>query len=113
MIATSPEIERYTSLFEQLESQTGGPNWLKAIRRAGIDRFASVGFPTTRHEEWRFTPISPIIETSFEPARFSHDTSGSVESRLYDDSAGARIVFVNGCYSRELSNVDGLPGDVI
>src|SRR5437016_1183523 len=104
MTATSLDMERYTSVFERIESQRGGPNWLRAVRRAGIDRFTSVGFPTTRQEEWRFTPIMPIAETSFELAQPDHDglTTDSIPAGLYDDSAGPRIVFINGQIAREL-----------
>jgi Fe-S cluster assembly protein SufD len=44
----------------------GAPPWLKEIRERAIARFAAVGFPTTRLEEWRFTNVQPISETPFE-----------------------------------------------
>ena len=39
------------------------------LRRSAIDRFAETGFPTDRLEAWRFTDVTPIAETPFEPAR--------------------------------------------
>jgi hypothetical protein len=29
-----------------------------------MDRFAATGFPSARDEEWRFTPVTPIAQTS-------------------------------------------------
>ena len=31
-------------------------------------RFAELGFPTPRDEDWRFTPIKPITELNFKTA---------------------------------------------
>src|SRR5262249_2043891 len=44
----------------------GAPPWLKEIREGAIARFAEVGFPTTRLEQWRFTSVQQISETPFE-----------------------------------------------
>lgn len=44
---------------------SGAPPWLKEMRERAIARFAEVGFPTTRLEQWRFTNVQPISETPF------------------------------------------------
>ena len=31
---------------------TGGPRWLEELRRKAASRFADLGFPTVRDEEW-------------------------------------------------------------
>ena len=33
-----------------------------------MERFAAVGFPTPRDEDWRFTPVGPIAQSRFGPA---------------------------------------------
>jgi Fe-S cluster assembly protein SufD len=48
---------------------SGAPPWLKEMRERAIARFAEVGFPTTRLEQWRFTNVQPISETPFELQR--------------------------------------------
>ncbi|HKW48885.1 MAG TPA: SufD family Fe-S cluster assembly protein, partial [Gemmatimonadaceae bacterium] len=48
---------------------SGAPPWLKDMRERAIARFAEVGFPTTRLEQWRFTNVGPISETPFELQR--------------------------------------------
>ena len=50
---------------------SGAPPWLKEMRERAIARFAEVGFPTTRLEQWRFTNVQPISETAFELQRAS------------------------------------------
>ena len=46
-------------------SDAPGPEWLRSLRQTAAERFAEVGFPTRRNEEWRFTNVSPIAETPF------------------------------------------------
>ncbi len=46
-----------------------GPEWLEPIRRAAAERFAATGFPTSRQEEWRFTPVTPIAQGTWRAAQ--------------------------------------------
>ena len=41
--------------------------WLFPLRKAGLARFAELGFPTLRHEDWRFTNVAPIAKLPFKP----------------------------------------------
>src|SRR5579871_4220167 len=100
MIATTPEIEGYLAQFEQLAERREGaePAWLASFRKNAIERFAEFGFPTTRHEEWKYTSVRPIEETRFRPAsRATGLTPADVESRF--GPASVRLVFMNGHYA--------------
>ncbi len=44
------------------------PWWLHGLRRTALARFAELGFPTTRVEEWKYTNLAPLARTVFEPA---------------------------------------------
>ncbi|MCS7315071.1 MAG: Fe-S cluster assembly protein SufD [Bryobacterales bacterium] len=44
------------------------PWWLQGLRRTALSRFAELGFPTTRVEEWKYTNLAPLARTVFEPA---------------------------------------------
>src|SRR5881296_1408094 len=50
-----------------------GPGWLLPRRRAAFERFAREGFPTTKHEEWRFTPLGPVARAVWAPV---HPSAG-------------------------------------
>src|ERR1700679_1764610 len=39
--------------------------WIQKLREDAFERFAQVGFPTTRDEEWRFTNVAPIARSKF------------------------------------------------
>ncbi len=58
------ETNHYLSDFERLEKQPAAPA-LQRLRKAAIARFAELGFPGPRDEEWRFTPLAPLVNTPF------------------------------------------------
>jgi Fe-S cluster assembly protein SufD len=90
------------------------PAWLTDARRQALERFAALGFPTTREEEWRFTSIAPIAETPFVLASNGASTVQPRDLeplRLPGDTA-ATLVFANGQYVPALSDVGRLPQGV-
>jgi Fe-S cluster assembly protein SufD len=90
-----------------------GPRWLQDLRERGASTFTSLGFPTVRDEEWRFTNIAPIAAIDFQHAGPATVVSAAqIDALPYAGSAPHRIVVVNGRYSSELSRVNGLPRGV-
>ncbi|MBI4025485.1 MAG: Fe-S cluster assembly protein SufD [Verrucomicrobia bacterium] len=117
MSATPANVDSYLAAFDRHERNTNGesPAWIHSIRRAGISRFAELGFPTTRHEEWRFTNVAPIAQGSFTPARGrpANDLTLDEIDRLgFDGLSRNRLVFVNGRCSARFSSLSALSGDV-
>lgn len=78
-----------------------GPAWLAKIRRGAYERFAALGFPTTRDEEWKYTNVSPIARTAFE--RIVPSLSSVDRGIIPELGSAARLVFLNGRFSPELS----------
>ena len=70
-------------------------------------RFAELGFPTPRDEDWRFTSVKPITELDFTAATVDHNAS--LEGSVFTEIDGPKLVFVNGHFSSDLSIVNGLP----
>jgi Fe-S cluster assembly protein SufD len=91
-----------------------GPDWLDPLRRAATERFAAVGFPSPRNEEWRFTPIGPVTQTPWTPA--AQPVEEPARDRLAPFAFGhpewSTLVFVNGWYSDALSSIGPLPAGV-
>jgi Fe-S cluster assembly protein SufD len=46
-------------------SQPKAEPWIQAVRDSAFERFAKLGFPTTRDEEWRFTNVAPIARVNW------------------------------------------------
>jgi len=120
MIATKEHQDIYLSLFQQQASRLTGvePSWLGSIRRAGIHRFAELGFPTTKNEEWKYTNVSPIVRTAFQPAAIAKGGTGDVSSerlplgRTARDLHCIQVVFIDGTYSPGLSSSETLQAGV-
>ena len=105
--------DRYLSDFRRFETGGAGrePSWVRQIRNEAISRFAELGFPTTRLEEWKYTSVAPIAKANFKPA--GHELNGLTAEALahvtFGEVACAQLVFVNGHYSKELSSFRSLP----
>jgi Fe-S cluster assembly protein SufD len=107
--------DAYLSSFALMKNEAGNgaPPWLERLRKNGIDRFAAVGFPTIRHEEWLHTNVAPIARTPFRPAAAHCDLPRNALSEFsFADEAAIELVFVNGYYSPELSTVRSLAKNV-
>jgi Fe-S cluster assembly protein SufD len=100
------ETDQYLETFERFEAQAKEPAWVFPLRKAGIARFAELGFPTLQQEDWRFTNVAPIAQLPFKPVlRVAPDglTREAIAAFTFGRLAASRLVFVNGHYAPELS----------
>lgn len=102
----------FTAFEKSLNGESSSP--LHQIRRAAIAKFHELGFPTTRHEEWRFTNIASIAGSNFKPV-FNYQPSNITRNDLdrFTTAADNILVFVNGHFARELSSVNSVPEGVL
>jgi Fe-S cluster assembly protein SufD len=90
-----------------------GPDWLEPIRRQAADSFAATGFPTSRQEEWRFTPVAPIAQTAWRPPPAGGEIAADgLAPFIFGHPEWSTLVFVNGWFSEGLSSVGPLPDGV-
>jgi Fe-S cluster assembly protein SufD len=116
-IPSTKQIDPFLKAFERFE-QAGSsrqPSWLFPLRKAGLARFAEMGFPTLKHEDWRFTNIAPIARLPFRPV-FEPAVNGLTRDSLnqfpFAQLPGTRLVFLNGIYSAELSSTPAHNGGI-
>lgn len=89
------------------------PAWLRVIREEARQRFTSLGYPTTRMEEWKYTNVAPIAKTQFRPGEYKlTDAVISLIENLTAAVDATPLIFINGKYCSEFSNCDDLPGGV-
>jgi Fe-S cluster assembly protein SufD len=115
MNPNSTAKETYLDVMGAAEKElAGAPSWLRELRRGSAARFAKVGFPTTRDEDWKYTDVTPIVQAGFKPA--SGGVNGVDPARLegfwFENLPSHRLVFVNGHYSEKLSTPGAWPKDV-
>lgn len=102
-------VSEYERFERSLSSQ---PESIAQLRRAGLDTFDEIGFPTTRQEEWRKTNVAAIKRTSFRRAggELAGLTPEKIAPFLIPECVD--LVFVNGRYSSNLSRLTKLPDGV-
>ncbi len=98
-------VHAYLDAFAAFE-RTHGSAWrpaLRHLRKAAIARLDALGFPGPRDEEYRFTPIQPLLQTPFQMA------AANVHDRVDDCVAlkhaieipdAIKLVLVNGFLAR-------------
>jgi Fe-S cluster assembly protein SufD len=107
----------YLSDFALFERGTAArePSWIRHVRKAAISSFAELGFPTTRHEEWKYTSVAPLARIRF--ARAGSGPNGVSAEALapatLGEAACAGLVFVDGHYAPQHSSFRSLPNGVI
>ena len=85
---------------------SAAPAWLKPRRQAALARAASLGFPSDKHEEWRFTRITPLLRLPLHPAAPPARQLTLAEIAPFTlGLEGCRLVFVDGHFCAELSSL--------
>ncbi len=110
-----PGVAGYESAFAEIEPalKKAGPAWLHELRREGMERFRSLGFPSLREEDWRFTRTRPISELDFRlPAKAPAIDEATLHARTFDDTGCIRVVLVNGRVDAAASRLGKLPAGV-
>lgn len=105
--------EQMLARFERF--QDGRAGWTLPVRKAAIDRFAQLGFPTTSTEAWKYTPVAPLLQVPFELAPRGEPSPVSAQQvdALAALRGGLRLVFVNGHFEPGLSSLTGVPAGVV
>jgi Fe-S cluster assembly protein SufD len=108
---TAPFATQYDRLRTALPGHT--QPWMTALRDKAMGAFSAVGLPTQKRESWKYTNLRglqklALDEQSFVPRPISIDRAPS----LLPAGSAYRMVFVNGLFRSELSDLSGLPEGV-
>ena len=76
------------------------------LRRTARERFAELGYPTRKNEEWKYTNVARIAKTPYEPGNGLIAPPAGLNPLTGLDCY--RVVFVNGRFRPDLSEADGL-----
>ncbi|MCC7195958.1 MAG: Fe-S cluster assembly protein SufD [Gemmatimonadaceae bacterium] len=106
----SAALAKYAEAFAAAEAAPGSPAWLAELRKAAHAEFNSIGFPTTRNENWHYTSVTPIAERTFRPLKGAQSSAaiGGLIERAVGDASWARAVFLNGQFEPSHSSLASL-----
>ncbi len=113
--SVSPTVtfQEQASAFAAAASDSA-PAPLTALRAAGAEAFARLGFPTTRSEDWKYTSVSAIANTPFVAAleRGVGTLDAAALAPYTFGGAWPLVVFLNGRFAPALSHISALPDGV-
>ena len=92
-----------TGLLAQCQVNKDEPQWLQDTRLQAKNSLSRLSVPTKKDEDWRFIDLSDLTQSKFITPVGAN--GGSPASKTQD----SHIVFINGIYNAELSDVSTLP----
>ena len=108
-IKTAAETALATA-FNQARAQLPGDNAVAAQRKAAFDLFAKEGLPHRRVEDWKYTDLRALMRDA-KPLASPPDAAAKARARtagkLLGDVEARRLVFVDGAFVPELSDLAG------
>lgn len=81
------------------------PQWLKSLRQKGLEKFVSLGIPTVKEEDWKYTSLAELSSRTFKLAK-NHKLPDENQLNAYIDRKDINIVLVNGILWGELPSKD-------
>jgi Fe-S cluster assembly protein SufD len=107
--ATTAETGVFETILESAASLPA-PKLLQDLRQRGRDSFATLGLPSRHQEEWRFTRLEDIEDEIFAPP---DAVAASIDISPWRVSDTHLLVFVDGIFSPDVSDVSDLPDGVV
>lgn len=91
--------------------------WLREARLTSIEAFNKVGLPGPKVEEWRYSNLNFLKDGRY-GVLSDGDTSvasvkAEIERGLLSEVRGDKVVFIDGTYSAEHSNIKGKKGIIL
>ncbi|WP_055074256.1 Fe-S cluster assembly protein SufD [Pseudanabaena sp. 'Roaring Creek'] len=105
--------EQFVAQVVGLRSDNASPDrdtndFVSNLRQLASDRLATLSFPTTKDEEWKYTDVSALGTLTFanQPAIASRTANleALIANNIAPESLGNCLVFVNGKYRKDLSD---------
>ena len=87
-----------------------GPGWLTDLRQGAVEQFATSGLPHARLENWKYTDVKALAKRDFSLPKKTDAAELVAEKSL--GVQGLRLVFVDGLFSPEQSDLGELPKGV-
>ncbi|RMF25201.1 MAG: Fe-S cluster assembly protein SufD [Cyanobacteria bacterium J083] len=100
--------QRPTAPLEKLDEETAA--WLSNLREQSASWVSRLKTPSKKHEEWRFTDISELLDLEIVPPQPTNLGEEAVD--IIAEAQTTRLVFINGIYAAAVSNTTGLPAGI-
>lgn len=98
-----------TTLLEKFISKAdlnqAAPDWLSNARAEGINLFNTLGIPTLKNEDWKYTNLRALTSKQFS----LEQSDKQIDTALLGNAiSNTRLVFVDGIFNISLSKLDSV-----
>jgi len=107
--------EKLVSDFEAVKKTLAGNSFVQGIRQKAIEKFAELGIPARKNEEYKYSNVQKLFQEQFriQNLEFRIEEKISIEKYLIPNLDAHIIVLVNGFFSEELSSLKSLEKSVV
>jgi len=110
-------VAHYLAAFKRQRASLPGSGipWMQRLRDQAAASFAEQGFPTPRHEEWKYSDTKTLQKQRFEllTGGASAAARKHTDAHRFEGLKSHRLVFVDGRFSADLSYLDELPARAV
>ena len=93
-------IEELKGTFENFNKKISNKETIAKTRSENFKKFAELGFPNKKLEDWKFSDFSKIISNQFKNININLDESNNFNFNNYiNEFEHNKIVFLNGFYN--------------
>lgn len=105
-------VSHYVNEYKRIEKDLAGHQLesLRTRRKTALDNFATLGFPSRKHPNWKYTALTSLLQTPFCTAAADINSELSLALAATNNQ---RLVFINGYFSHALSQLTSLPNNSI
>jgi Fe-S cluster assembly protein SufD len=87
---------------------------IKDLKQKAISRFETLGFPTAKNEEWKYTNVAGLLGNKFDVSTDEfHLGKNDVQQFISEEANSIFLVFENGKLNKKLSQLSALPAGVL
>lgn len=108
MTNTEDIKQNWLKAFESFEKGLNGQSkslWHQK-RKEAMSFFAQLGFPTTKHEEWKYTNVAKLMKQDLKVGQNSDLTLAAIQEKVFLPNLESNVLtFVNGIWREDLSKI--------
>jgi Fe-S cluster assembly protein SufD len=105
MTQPGTEQDAFQTVLEKLYEEVLKSDSLQKIRTKAWDHFLELGLPSRKSEVFRYVRLRHFYAHSYSASQSTEVTAEVLKSHIYPECQGSVIVFVNGHFSRSLSQL--------
>jgi Fe-S cluster assembly protein SufD len=111
--AKTPAEQALSAAYEAARGKLPGKDGIAALREGAFEQFEAAGLPNRRVEEWKYTDLRALMREAYPiapPPDAAAKQRAKAASGILAGTDCRRLVFVDGAFAPDLSDLNPEPG---